>query len=418
MDGADNRVQALGIRGPQAAVRALPDSPRAWLMAATAFFSCFTIFGVVYSFGAFFKPMAAEFGQSRAHTSAVFSITACIYNLLGLAGGHLADRFGPRPIVITGAFAMGAGLVATSMAGSLWLGCVAYGLGVGVGVACVYVPMLAVVSGWFIKRRTTALGIAVSGVGGGTLVVAPIAAALIVHLGWRESYAILGVASALGLLGCALIIEAPPAHMTPAVAPMHLTAAMRTPEFAMLYAAGVLSSVAIYMPFVYLPDFAHGRGASQVAAAALVGVVGAASVAGRLGIGTIADRAGIIPLYKLSMLILGLSYGLWMVAHSYAALAVFALVMGAAYGAMIALSPAVVAELFGVPGLGALIGALYTSSAISALAGPPLAGFVIDRTGGYTWALALAGATAVAGFLIIVPLRNAGHSISIAGQGC
>ena len=165
----------------------------------------------------------------------------------------------------------------------------------------------------------------------------------------------------------------------------------------------------------YLPDFAHGRGASQVAAAALVGVVGAASVAGRLGIGTIADRAGIIPLYKLSMLILGLSYGLWMVAHSYAALAVFALVMGAAYGAMIALSPAVVAELFGVPGLGALIGALYTSSAISALAGPPLAGFVIDRTGGYTWAIALAGATAVAGFLIIVPLRNAGHSISIAG---
>jgi MFS family permease len=85
-------------------------------------------------------------------------------------------------------------------------------------------------------------------------------------------------------------------------------------------------------------------------------------------------------------------------------LVAFAIVMGSAYGGMVALSPAVMAELFGVQGLGAMLGALYTSSAVSALAGPPLAGMVVDRSGSYLWAAAFAGASGVIGFLILIPL--------------
>ena len=396
--------------------RAGVDSPHAWRMAVAGFFTCFTLFGVVYSFGAFFKPMAAEFGADRAHTSAVFSITACIYNVLGFAGGHLADRYGPRRVLMVGAIAMGLGLIATSMAGSLAIGCVTYGLGIGVGVACSYVPVLAVVGGWFEKRRTTALGIAVSGVGCGTLVVAPIAAALIVRYGWRESYVIMGIASTLLMAVCAMVSEAPPIHMAAAAAPLTLTRTMRSPDFLMLYASMVLVSISIYIPFVYLPEFAHSRGTSQVAAAALVGFIGAASVVGRLGLGRVAERTGIIPLYQTSTLILGLSFGLWMVSHSYAVLVVFTIVMGAAYGGMIALSPAVVAELFGVRGLGALLGALYTGSAISALTGPPLAGFVIDSTGSYLGGAGLGGAAGILGFLVLIPLGRGRAMIAAAAE--
>jgi MFS family permease len=401
-----------GVAGAHAGL----DSPHAWRMAVAAFFACFVIFGVVYSFGAFFKPMAAQFGADRAQTSAVFSITACIYNLLGFAGGHLADRFGPRRVLLTGALAMGLGLVATSLIDRLWIGYLTYGLGIGIGVGCTYVPVLAMVGGWFDRRRTTALGLAVSGVGGGTLVVAPIAAALIVHFGWRESYVIMGLASTLMLAACAMLIEAPPVHTTTAVTPITLTRAMRSPDFLMLYVAMVLVSVSIYIPFVYLPDFAHSRGVSSVSAAALVGFIGASSVVGRLGLGSVAVRTGIIPLYRTSTLILGLSFGLWIVSRSYPVMVVFTIVMGLAYGGMIALSPAVVAELFGVRGLGAMLGALYTSSAISALTGPPLAGFVIDRTGSYLWAAGLAGATGVIGFLVLLPLGRTHETIAAAAE--
>ena len=73
------------------------DSPRAWITVITAFMSCFTLFGVAYSFGAFFRPMGMEFGARRMPTAAVFSITAGIYNALGAPAGHLSDRYGPRP---------------------------------------------------------------------------------------------------------------------------------------------------------------------------------------------------------------------------------------------------------------------------------------------------------------------------------
>src|ERR1700720_3000556 len=140
------------------------DSRRSWRMVAAAFVAMFAVYGVAYSFGAFFKPMAAEFGTARSATSAVFSITVLVWCILGPITGHLSDRFGPRVVVATGAIGMGVGLALTSMIDRLWLGYLTYGLGVGVGVACAYVPMVAVVGGWFLRRRNTALGIAVAGI--------------------------------------------------------------------------------------------------------------------------------------------------------------------------------------------------------------------------------------------------------------
>src|SRR5271154_4573200 len=124
------------------------DSPRAWRMVAAAFVAMCAVYGVAYSFGAFFKPMAAEFGAHRSATSAVFSITVLVWCILGPLTGHLSDRFGPRIVVATGAVVMSIGLALTSMIDRLWLGYITYGIGVGVGVACAYVPMVAVVGGW------------------------------------------------------------------------------------------------------------------------------------------------------------------------------------------------------------------------------------------------------------------------------
>ena len=373
------------------------DSPRAWITVASAFMSCFTLFGVAYSFGAFFRPMGKEFGANRMPTAAVFSITAGIYNALGAPAGHLSDRYGPRPVLLAAAFFMGTGLVLTSRIDRLWLGYLTYGLGVGLGGACCYVPMVSVVGRWFSRWRNTALGISVAGIGCGTLAMAPLAAMLIDRFGWREAYVILGGASAIILVICALLVEPPAAHLQ--AARPRLAAAVRTPNFAMLWVSSLLSSIAIYVPFVYLPEFAHDQSIGRVAAATLVGLIGGASVAGRMILGVVADRTGIMWLYKLCTLALGLSYAVWILTSGYGWLVVFALTMGAAYGGMVALAPAVVAELFGVQGLGALVG-------------PPLAGLVIDRMGGYLWAAAFAGAASVIGFFIIIPLRRAEETLA------
>src|SRR5271167_1494681 len=267
------------------------DSPRAWWMVAAAFLAMCAAYAVAYSFGAFFKPMAAEFGAHRSATSAVFSITVLVWSLLGPVTGHLSDRFGPRIVVATGAIAMGAGLALTSMIDRLWLGYLTYGLGVGVGVACAYVPMVAVVGGWFLRRRNTALGIAVAGIGFGTVCGAPIAAASISHLGWRATYVAFAIATTAILLGCAWIVERPPVRVTPSR--VLLREALRSPAFGFLYASSVTVSIVLFVPFVYLPSFAHDHGAGEFASAALIGIIGGASVVGRMSLGSLADRAGV-----------------------------------------------------------------------------------------------------------------------------
>ncbi|HZC45901.1 MAG TPA: MFS transporter [Candidatus Acidoferrum sp.] len=381
------------------------DSPRAWRMVAATFVALCAVYGVAYSFGAFFKPMAAEFGADRSATSAVFSITVLVWCFLGPVTGHLSDRFGPRIVVATGALVMGAGLALTAMIDRLWIGYLTYGIGVGVGVACAYVPMVAVVGGWFLRRRNTALGVAVAGIGFGTVFGAPIAAASIDHLGWRATYLAFAAATSAILFGCALIVERPPVHVTPSRV-VKLRDALRSPAFGFLYASSVAVSIVVFVPFVYLPSFARDHGAGEFGSAALVGIIGGASVAGRMGLGSLADRAGVVRLYQASFLVLALSYGIWLAAASYPVMVVFALVMGAGYGGYVALSPAVIAHLFGTNRMGTVLGALYTSGGFGAMAGPPIVGLIIDRTGSYRVAIAAAFAVAIASFALLIPLSR------------
>ena len=162
-----------------------PDSRSAWFVVAAAFIAGFVVFGVMYSFGAFFEPMAAEFHANRTATSAFFSITGLVFYMSGSFTGHLSDRFGPRIVVGTGAVVMGASLMLTASIGQIWVGYLSYGVGGGIGAACVYIPTLSMVGGWFDKHRNTALGIAAAGTGCGTLIVPPLAATLIQGYGWR-----------------------------------------------------------------------------------------------------------------------------------------------------------------------------------------------------------------------------------------
>ncbi|MBW0091241.1 MFS transporter [Pseudonocardia sp. KRD-184] len=380
------------------------DGRSGWITVAVAFTSMAVCFGVAYSFGAFFAPMAAEFGTGSGATSLVFGVTACCWFVLGSVSGRAVDRFGPRPVLLVAALALGTGLLVTAAVRDLWIGYLTYGLGVGIAVACGYVPMVAIVGAWFERRRAIALAVAVSGIGIGTLAGAPLAAALIDAVGWRQTHVVFGIGGAALLLVCALVVRRPPA---PTSGPsMPVGELVRTVAFRSMYAATLLSSLALFVPFVFLPATALALGSSAVAAAALVGVIGVSSVVGRLAMGTVAERFGRIATFRASFAVLGASFGIWFVGGSYPVLVAFAVVLGVGYGGWIALQPAVIAELFGLRGLGGVVGLVYTSGGIGALLGAPVAGVLVDVTGGYGWAIAFAGVCGVGSFLALIPLRG------------
>ncbi len=390
------------------------DSARGWVVVAAAFLSTFVVFGIVYSFGAFFDSMAEDFGTGKGATALMFSITTAWYFGLGLVSGKAADRFGPRPVLLVAAGMLGVALLATSRVQSIWIGYITYGLGVGIAVACAYVPMIATVGAWFVRRRTTALGVAVAGIGVGTLVLAPLSERLIDEFGWRTAYVVLGVGGAGLLLLASLGARRPPLGVHQAPAP--LGEVVRDRGFVILYISCVLLSTSLFVPFVFIKSYATDEGIDAGPAATLVGIIGASSVIGRLGLGALGSRLGATRLMQLSFATMTVSFLLWLGADdSYAMLVLFAIVMGVSYGGFIALAPAVAAGLFGTVGLGAILGALYTAAAVGGLVGPPIVGTIIDQSSyavGIVVAMILTAAATVVLFML-----PAGHDRAAVPSG-
>lgn len=365
----------------------IEDEPRyGWVVVWATFASLAVIFGVAYSFAAFFESFASEFKAQRAEVSLVFGLSGLLYFVLGAFGGMLADRFGPRAVSSTGMVCIALGLLASSAAGSMTQVTLAYGIGVGVGIALVYSPSIGCVPPWFTRRRGLAAGVASAGIGAGTLVVPLLAAWAIAALQWRG--ALRGLAFGVLLLGlaAALLMRRAPAATGAAGRPAAgstLRDAARTPSFRWLYAMGMLGAPSMFIPFAHVSAAARDMGVADAQAVGLVGLIGIGSLAGRFAIGALADRLG-RPLTLIVMQAsLGLSFALWAGAGGYAALAVFAVWMGLSYGGIVSLIPALAMDIFGARAVSSIIGTLYTGAAFGNLAGPWAAGWVFDRSGSY-----------------------------------
>ena len=377
-------------------------------MVAT-FLASFVTLGTAYSFGAFFTSMAMEFDSTRGATAVIFGITTFSFFWLSIATGRAADAWGPRPVLLVGAAALLIGLVATSRAQSLAVGYVTYGAGVGLAAACGYIPMVAMVGGWFDRHRATAVGLAVAGIGAGTLVISPLSAALIERYGWRQTFVILGVAGAVVLVACTAMIDRPPGQT--GRQPARFGDALRSSVFRQLHVSALCSGLALFVPFVFVGQFAADRGVGPVAAAVLVGLLGGASIGARIGFGTLVSRFGSVALYRLCFVLLSAGFVVWLVAltidgttPTYALLVVFVTVLGIGYGGFVALSTLVAAERLGVVGLGSILGLFYTSQGLGGLIGPPAAGWLIDRTGGYVVPVLICIGLTVAARVLLIGL--------------
>jgi MFS family permease len=255
---------------------------RGWLVVGGSFGVMLAGFAATYSFSAFLAPLEREFATSRGEVSLIFSIGVCLYFLLGAATGPLAGRIGARPTVLLGIAILAAGLLCAGRAESVGGVFVGYGLGVGVGVACAYVPSIAAVQPWFTAQRGLASGLAVAGIGVGTLVGPPLAEHLIEIFGWRG--ALTGMAAAVLLVGGAAgaLVTTPAA---PAVAAEPVGPALRSGNFRWLYVSGLLIGVGTFIPFVHLVPYAETLGVPRDLAVLLVGAIGLGSTAGRFLIG-------------------------------------------------------------------------------------------------------------------------------------
>lgn len=387
---------------------------RGWFVVAAAFAITFVGYGCAYTFSVFVESLQRDFGASRGSVSLVYSIAGFLYCSFGMISGPLADRWGARRLAVLGMALVGAGLMLASAAHSLVQVYAAYGLGIGLGIGCAYVPALGAVQRWFVKRRGFASGLAVSGIGVGTLAMPPLASHLIDALGWRETWLILGGIAAILGMGMSLLVEDNPGAR--GLAPdgglastetrdtkrsgASIGEALKSRQFIGLYAACLICSFGVFVPFVHLVPYAVDHGITRSSAVVLLGVIGVGSTAGRFVLGGIADRMGRQRFLLVMFLGIGLALATWAFATGFWTLVVFALLFGVTYGGWVAILPAVVVDHFGDRHVSTILGILYTSVAFGTLIGPTAAGFVFNVNHSYTLPIvASAGANILAAII-------------------
>jgi OFA family oxalate/formate antiporter-like MFS transporter len=385
-----------------------------WVVVAAAFAITFVGFGSAYSFSAFVESLQRDFGASRGSVSLVFSLAGFLYFALGVISGPLADRWGAKRLAILGMLLAGFGLILASQARTLVEVYSAYGLGVGLGVGFAYVPAIGAVQRWFVKRRGFASGLAVSGIGVGTLAMPPLASLLIGSIGWRGAYLVLGALVAIigagmsvfiandprdrgtGPDGDPLDVDAPARAQTGA----SVKEAVRTRQFIGLYAACLICGFGVFVPFVHLVPYALDHHVNQASAVLLLAAIGVGSTIGRFILGDLADRTGRHAFLVAMFVGMAASLAIWAIATSFWPLAFFALLYGLFYGGWVAILPAVVMDYFGGRNVSGIIGILYTSVAIGTLAGPSAAGFAFDVSHSYTLPIVASAAANVIAAII------------------
>jgi MFS family permease len=383
------------------------DSTRAWIVSCAAFLASCVAYGFLYAFGAFLKPIGSALGVSHALMATLFSCMSVSGYLLGPFTGDWADHVGPRKVMATGALVFAAGLVATAHASSFAVAFPFLGIGVGASLASVYVPSLAAVGEWFKKERAIAIGIAVSGIGAGTLVAAPLSAWLIREYGWRTTLTIQGLGGGSLLLLSSLFMFKPPIKVEGKQGGRAVWAKVRSRPFLLVFLSRMLSGIPVFVTMVYLPALATKEGVASVSAAALVGYIGAGSLLSRFGLNAAAEKIGAVLPFQFSCVLVAVACVIWMFAYSYPALVAFVLVMGISYGGVASLTPAVAIQLFGLENIGELLGFLLMSYGVAAVVGPPIAGLMVDRSGNYRDIIWFALIASLAGVITSVLLTRA-----------
>lgn len=364
----------------------------------------FVGFGATYSFTVFFESLQAEFAAQSGSVSLVFSIAILMLFSFGAVGGLAADRFGSKPVVLSGVCIVSLGLSLAGRAAALEEVYCYFGFGVGIGTAMIYVPAIGTVQRWFVQRRGVATGIAVTGIGLGTLIVPLLASVLISATDWRLAFLQMGLgAGVIGVIGSLLLASDPNMMgLSPDNAPVSnepiktkktgisLRAAAVSRPFIVMYCAQLTVSIGLAMPLAHLVPYGEDLGFGRATAVLAFSAVGFGSTAGRFPLGAIADRIGRRKGLLVVFVGLVVAHLLWLATITPWMLVLFAGLFGAMYGGFVAIIPALIADYFDGPNITGIIGLQYTGAGIGMFLGSLLAGYVFDFFASYTMGIILA----------------------------
>ena len=133
-----------------------------------------------------------------------------IMGVLGIGGGFLVDRIGPKISIFAGGILMSLGLFICSRTSSVSSFYCGFSIIMGAGWALIFVPLQTTVTRWFAAKKGLALGLMFSGYGIAGFILSPILQSVIDSNGWRIAFVILSIILLCIVLPSALFLKKDP----------------------------------------------------------------------------------------------------------------------------------------------------------------------------------------------------------------
>ena len=350
------------------------------------------------TYAVFLLPLEREFGWSRSQLTSVFSVYLLIGGFIAPLVGTLFDRIGPRMVYFFGLMSLGLANVLASTTSTLTEFYVYVGFIVGVGVALVgMVPASGLLVRWYRARLSTAIGLAFTAAGCGTLVFVPFAQMMLDGSDWRTTYRVIGLTF---LVAAPVLALALPWRQFAMGHPEFqksekartgadgwtLRAASRTPFYRGLAVMFCMTSMSMFIVLPQSVAYFIDSGFSPVVAATAYGVTSVMSMISVTITGYLSDRIGPRPVITASYIGTGIGMIVLFIMSFHPVaflLAFYVAVFGVCQGVRAPIISAMCARRFAGPRVATIYGTLYALNAVGAAIGAFAGGLLHDLTDGY-----------------------------------
>jgi MFS family permease len=350
-------------------------------------------FGARAGLGLFLTPMSSAYGWGRDVFALALAIQMLLWGAAQPFAGALADRFGPTPVLSTGALLYASGLALMAYATTPAMMHLSAGVVIGFGLAG---ASFTIVIGAFGKLmpphwRTTAFGAGTAAGSFGQFLFSPLSVALMDRFGWQHTLVIFaGVVLLIMPLSLALAVPREPGVSAAAsTAPRQsvaqaLSEAFGHTSYVLLVLGFFTCGFQIFFVAVHLPAYIVDRGLPAEIGGWTLAVIGLFNIIGSIGAGWL---SGFLPKrYILSVIYFARSL-LILVYILLPPNSVLTLIFGAVLGLLwlstVPPTSGLVALMFGTRWLAMLFGFVFFSHQVGGFFGVWLGGILFERTGSY-----------------------------------
>jgi MFS family permease len=377
------------------------------IVAAGALLTLLTV-GMRMSIGPFFLPIAADLGFSRSLLAAIVAVGMVCYGLGMPLAAHLVNRHGTRFVLLAGTAIV---IVATAwsvLARGPVSFLLSYGVLLSIGLAFTGpVAVTPVISNWFMRQRGMALFFLSTGSMAGMAILTPVLTQAIEAAGWRVAlvaFAAIFTALAVPMAWFVMRDDPPPQRDLHPGESATLGAAAQAPLAHLGFGAAVLTAPFLMVAFgLFACGYSmnllgtHGmpmlmdHGFDAHSSAFGVGLIGAVAILGTLVLGRLADRIARRKLLALIYLVRGAGFFGLVAVGAHWELYSVSVIGGLVWAGSIALSSAILADVYGVKLVGVLYGWAYFGHQVGGMASSWLGGWGFDHWGTHWPAFGSAG---------------------------